>query len=62
VKVSKDLGLVSVKSMQTSLQACITWPKKSSMLIKLNLGIVVVDLGIAMDFDINIFIFVVYCK
>jgi hypothetical protein len=48
--------------MQASLQASITWPKKSSMLISLNLGIVVVDLGMAMDFDANIFIFVVYCR
>jgi hypothetical protein len=32
------------------------------MLITLNLGIVVVDLGMAMDFDINFFIFVMYYR
>ncbi len=62
MKVSKDLGHVSVKSIQASFQACITWPNKSSMLITLNLGIVVVDLGMAMDFDINFFIFVMYYR
>jgi hypothetical protein len=35
-KVAKDFGPISVKSMQTSLQACITWPKKFGMLIILN--------------------------
>jgi hypothetical protein len=62
VRISKDLGLVNVKSMQTSLQACITWPKRFSMLLILNLGIVVVDFGIAMDFDINISSFLMYYR
>jgi len=35
-KVSKGLGPISVKSMQASLQAYITWPKKFGMLIILN--------------------------
>ncbi len=51
--------LVSVKSTQISLQTYITWPKKCGMLIILNLGIVVVDLNIVMDFDVDISIFVV---
>ncbi len=51
-----------MKSMQTSFQTYITWPNKSGMLIILNLGIVVVDLGIAMDFDVDLSIFVVDCK
>jgi hypothetical protein len=55
-KVSKEH--VSVKSTQTSLQTYITWPKKSGMLIILNIGIVVVDLGIATDFDVDISIYV----
>jgi len=38
-KVFKDLGVVSIKSTQSSLQAYITWPKKSSMLIKLVLAL-----------------------
>ncbi len=42
-----------MKSTQTSLQVFITWPKKYGMLIILNLYIVVVDLGIAMDFDVD---------
>ncbi len=54
-KVSKDLGPISVKSMQTSFQACITWPKKFGMLEILNLGIVV-------DFDVDLSIFVVDCR
>jgi hypothetical protein len=48
-KVSKDLGPINVKSMQTSLQPCITWPKKFGMLMILNLGIVVLDFGIVVD-------------
>ncbi len=54
-KVPKDLGHVNVKVTQTSLQVCITWPKKFDMLIILNLGI-------AMDFDVDLSIFVVDCK
>ncbi len=51
-----------MKSMQTSLQTYITWPKKFGMLIILNLGIVMVDLGIPMDFDVDLSIFVMDCK
>jgi hypothetical protein len=59
-KVSKEH--VSVESTQTSLQTYITWPKKFGMLIILNIGIVVVDLGIAMDFDVDISIYVMDCS
>jgi hypothetical protein len=29
----KDLGFISVKFAQTSLEACITWPKESSIYV-----------------------------
>ncbi len=32
-KIFKNLAPISVKFTQTSLQPCIIWPKKSSMLI-----------------------------
>jgi hypothetical protein len=38
-KVLKDLGVVNIKSIQSSLQAYITWPKESSMLIILVLAL-----------------------
>jgi hypothetical protein len=31
-KVSKDLGMVNINYVQTSFQACMTWPKKISTL------------------------------
>ncbi len=51
-----------MKSTQTSFQTYITWQKKYGMLIILNLGIVAVDLGITMDFDVDLSIFVVDCR
>jgi sensor histidine kinase regulating citrate/malate metabolism len=38
-KVLKDLGVVNIKFIQSSLQAYITWPKESSMLIILVLAL-----------------------
>jgi hypothetical protein len=38
-KVLKDMGVVNIKSIQSSLQAYITWPKESSMLIILVLAL-----------------------
>ncbi len=51
-----------MKAMQASLQVCITWAKKFGMLIILNLGIIVVDFSIVVDFDVNLSIFVVDCR
>lgn len=35
-RISKNLALMSVKFAQTSLQSCITWPKKIGMLTIFN--------------------------
>jgi hypothetical protein len=61
-RFSEDLGPISVKTMQTSFQAYITWPKTFGMLIIFNLGIVVLDFGIVVHFDVDLFIFIVDCR
>jgi hypothetical protein len=33
-KVSKDLGVVSIKYVQSLFHTCITWPKKSNLDLK----------------------------